>query len=150
MAGRPSWPWITVSTTTSTKSPWRPDLGVTDSTRVSRRTGSPTTRTPSNRTDPPANIRRGLPTSGRNPPTAAWPSGPVALLPGHAARAAQCHSGGRTSPRRGVGRDRKSTRLNSSHLGISYAVFCLKKKKHGDVVQHGKKRLLSRHLVDTE
>src|SRR5947199_5561097 len=28
--------------------------------------------------------------------------------------------------------DRKSTRLNSSHLGISYAVFCLKKKRHGD------------------
>src|SRR5256885_6671734 len=28
----------------------------------------------------------------------------------------------------GVGRDRKSTRLNSSHLVISYAVFCLKKK----------------------
>src|ERR1035438_2466537 len=26
-------------------------------------------------------------------------------------------------------KDRKSTRLNSSHLGISYAVFCLKKKK---------------------
>src|SRR5262245_62549846 len=26
--------------------------------------------------------------------------------------------------------DRKSTRLNSSHLGISYAVFCLKKKIH--------------------
>src|SRR5438045_4859185 len=34
-------------------------------------------------------------------------------------------------------RDRKSTRLNSSHLGISYAVFCLKKKKqltHNDSV----------------
>src|SRR5256885_13133231 len=31
---------------------------------------------------------------------------------------------------RGTGiRDRKSTRLNSSHLVISYAVFCLKKKK---------------------
>src|SRR3712207_7707821 len=29
----------------------------------------------------------------------------------------------------GVG-DRKSTRLNSSHANISYAVFCLKKKKH--------------------
>src|ERR1035441_10895137 len=29
--------------------------------------------------------------------------------------------------------DRKSTRLNSSHLGISYAVFCLKKKKHMEV-----------------
>src|SRR5262245_62951270 len=28
--------------------------------------------------------------------------------------------------------DRKSTRLNSSHLGISYAVFCLKKKNIGD------------------
>src|ERR1039458_10461797 len=28
--------------------------------------------------------------------------------------------------------DRKSTRLNSSHLGISYAVFCLKKKKYTD------------------
>src|SRR5256886_12038757 len=33
-----------------------------------------------------------------------------------------CDSGGR-------GRDRKSTRLNSSHSQISYAVFCLKKKK---------------------
>src|SRR6266850_2990926 len=33
---------------------------------------------------------------------------------------------GRFRPRR---RDRKSTRLNSSHLVISYAVFCLKKKK---------------------
>src|SRR2546430_3226750 len=29
-----------------------------------------------------------------------------------------------------VGLDRKSTRLNSSHSQISYAVFCLKKKKH--------------------
>src|SRR5687768_18195753 len=29
-----------------------------------------------------------------------------------------------------VSRDRKSTRLNSSHGYISYAVFCLKKKKH--------------------
>src|SRR2546430_10225458 len=29
--------------------------------------------------------------------------------------------------------DRKSTRLNSSHSQISYAVFCLKKKKHNDI-----------------
>src|SRR3712207_7567874 len=29
-----------------------------------------------------------------------------------------------------VVQDRKSTRLNSSHANISYAVFCLKKKKH--------------------
>src|SRR2546426_12801317 len=33
------------------------------------------------------------------------------------------------SRRDGAGRDRKSIRLNSSHLVISYAVFCLKKKK---------------------
>src|SRR3984893_18914628 len=32
------------------------------------------------------------------------------------------------------GRDRKSTRLNSSHVAISYAVFCLKKKKTKDLV----------------
>src|SRR5471032_3532300 len=32
--------------------------------------------------------------------------------------------------RRGERRDRKSTRLNSSHITISYAVFSLKKKKH--------------------
>src|SRR5438045_5471145 len=38
-------------------------------------------------------------------------------LPGHLSRG------------RGERGDRKSTRLNSSHLGISYAVFCLKKKK---------------------
>src|SRR2546426_4144639 len=32
--------------------------------------------------------------------------------------------------------DRKSTRLNSSHLVISYAVFCLKKKKKIDDISH--------------
>src|SRR2546421_5637232 len=32
-------------------------------------------------------------------------------------------------------RDRKSTRLNSSHDQISYAVFCLKKKKHTATLQ---------------
>src|SRR2546426_6762486 len=35
----------------------------------------------------------------------------------------------RQEPKHFVFRDRKSTRLNSSHLVISYAVFCLKKKK---------------------
>src|SRR5256885_13141268 len=34
------------------------------------------------------------------------------------------------------GRDRKSTRLNSSHLVISYAVFCLKKKKKNTSFSH--------------
>src|SRR6266571_7927705 len=36
----------------------------------------------------------------------------------------------RTAPLPAAARDRKSTRLNSSHMSISYAVFCLKKKKH--------------------
>src|SRR5207253_11519600 len=41
----------------------------------------------------------------------------------------------------GAPRDRKSTRLNSSHVAISYAVFCLKKKRkstrlHSSHVQH--------------
>src|SRR5437868_11800587 len=36
--------------------------------------------------------------------------------------------------------DRKSTRLNSSHVSISYAVFCLKKKKHDQLI-------LARHSV---
>src|SRR5205814_8889342 len=34
------------------------------------------------------------------------------------------------SPNGSTCKDRKSTRLNSSHLGISYAVFCLKKKSN--------------------
>src|SRR6266496_6173667 len=49
-----------------------------------------------------------------------------------------CNQGGRTwsrwdhasDPRCTRHRDRKSTRLNSSHVEISYAVFCLKKKKN--------------------
>src|SRR5947209_10602035 len=43
-----------------------------------------------------------------------------------AARAAGLLS---VAPAVGLRRDRKSTRLNSSHANISYAVFCLKKKK---------------------
>src|SRR3712207_8346866 len=54
----------------------------------------------------------------------------------------QGDTGARPSParygRRRVG-DRKSTRLNSSHANISYAVFCLKKKK----TKHASKQLLS-------
>src|SRR5699024_12226952 len=39
-----------------------------------------------------------------------------------------CSWRGTSRPPRRPGRDRKSTRLNSSHVSISYAVFCLKKK----------------------
>src|SRR6266850_5830967 len=40
------------------------------------------------------------------------------------------------TPRHRRGPDRKSTRLNSSHLVISYAVFCLKKKKINQYEPH--------------
>src|SRR2546426_9159604 len=45
---------------------------------------------------------------------------------------------GKVGERRGKTRqvDRKSTRLNSSHLVISYAVFCLKKKKRSMIKSH--------------
>src|SRR5205814_3079098 len=56
----------------------------------------------------------------------------IASAPGRASLVAtrwpSASSVSRSSPQRTV-KDRKSTRLNSSHLGISYAVFCLKKKK---------------------
>src|SRR5437667_4835584 len=39
------------------------------------------------------------------------------------------------SPRGAAAPDRKSTRLNSSHITISYAVFCLKKKKNKEKQQ---------------
>src|SRR2546422_3006502 len=48
---------------------------------------------------------------------------------GHATAIAEASRGRRAGPAHGRGRDRKSTRLNSSHGYISYAVFCLKKKK---------------------
>src|SRR6266576_4506707 len=49
-------------------------------------------------------------------------------------RAARLHDSGRRGHVRR--RDRKSTRLNSSHVEISYAVFCLKKKKHTKYLCH--------------
>src|SRR5215472_483452 len=47
-------------------------------------------------------------------------------------------------PARAEPQDRKSTRLNSSHLGISYAVFCLKKKKDRQLLQRRAQRALRR------
>src|SRR5256885_10576634 len=69
-------------------------------------------------------------------------------LPDRAAR-------GRSAPRRARGRghapgagDRKSTRLNSSHLVISYAVFCLKKKKKISLSSPARSPLLLLHLSE--
>src|SRR2546426_7596275 len=49
--------------------------------------------------------------------------------PGASARDGRCAADPPAGGTAAASRDRKSTRLNSSHLVISYAVFCLKKKK---------------------
>src|SRR5258708_27826626 len=46
----------------------------------------------------------------------------------------QMRPGGGVDCDRAEAEDRKSTRLNSSHQIISYAVFCLKKKKHTTIL----------------
>src|SRR6266496_4289523 len=49
--------------------------------------------------------------------------------------------------------DRKSTRLNSSHVEISYAVFCLKKKKKKQTQNYTKKKkteLKKKYIADTK
>src|SRR5437899_2098766 len=53
----------------------------------------------------------------------------AAVAPPHPSRTYPPPGGARGRAGGYVREDRKSTRLNSSHLGISYAVFCLKKKK---------------------
>src|SRR2546430_7054979 len=67
-------------------------------------------------------FRSGRAARGNDPPRPGHGDEPLEPA-GGAAR------GGRRGPRHGSGSDRKSTRLNSSHSQISYAVFCLKKKK---------------------
>src|SRR3989454_5785637 len=65
----------------------------------------------------PANAERSEPAPARSTQLESCPPATVrALVPTYGAYG-------------NTGRDRKSTRLNSSHLVISYAVFCLKKKK---------------------
>src|SRR5436305_12108766 len=49
--------------------------------------------------------------------------------------------------RRSARRDRKSTRLNSSHVRISYAVFCLKKKK---IIQQTNNSQLDSHIQQAQ
>src|SRR6266571_7104074 len=74
-------------------------------------------------------IRR-PPRSTLFPYTTLFRSRPANSRPQFAARPASPHRAVRCrAPWRDCSRDRKSTRLNSSHMSISYAVFCLKKKK---------------------
>src|SRR2546430_11842686 len=53
-------------------------------------------------------------------------------VPGHPDKAGKEQEQHAVDP--GLVPDRKSTRLNSSHSQISYAVFCLKKKTHRDII----------------
>src|SRR5215468_11899536 len=62
----------------------------------------------------------------RPPRSTLFPYTTLFRSPRGSAEGAACHPARRPPPPRG---DRKSTRLNSSHITISYAVFCLKKKK---------------------
>src|SRR3712207_8465005 len=58
---------------------------------------------------------------------------PPASVRGRAARRDREGALRRVQRAAAAARDRKSTRLNSSHANISYAVFCLKKKKNVNV-----------------
>src|SRR5690554_7586536 len=79
-------------------------------------------------------IRR-PPRSTLFPYTTLFRSVPLRFLPGTPGHVPACEkmyngiSGSEIGEHRATARDRKSTRLNSSHVRISYAVFCLKKKK---------------------
>src|SRR5699024_11253140 len=84
----------------------------------------------------------GRPPSGRHRIKNAVESGPVesagCLIAGEVRQRMAVRGeppGGTTGTALRPGADRKSTRLNSSHVSISYAVFCLKKKKHDKKVK---------------
>src|SRR5690606_41514635 len=68
-------------------------------------------------------------------------TGVVAGDRGHGDRALDVGDGGGGEER---GLDRKSTRLNSSHVKISYAVFCLKKKTTKSSITH--RHIATRHV----
>src|SRR3712207_7790991 len=69
----------------------------------------------------PISLNPGAANSARSSPSS---SGTIITLSDSTLTSVSCTSGGQR-----VISDRKSTRLNSSHANISYAVFCLKKKK---------------------
>src|SRR2546430_4914324 len=81
-------------------------------------------------------------------PISSGPADPGAAMPGplgpREADVARLVADGLTNKQ--IGADRKSTRLNSSHSQISYAVFCLKKKKSGRSAD----RITSRYPPDEE
>src|SRR5437762_6645988 len=98
--------------------------------------GSPTQRTGARRTSFPATIRQTYKSDGG--PNYPWSGMQDMITVKTLARAIEKRLGGTGSEALAEARtvmsyfglDRKSTRLNSSHRCISYAVFCLKKKKN--------------------
>src|SRR5205814_10173492 len=67
-------------------------------------------------------VRRGAGAAGSDRIEIVWPDGAIQKQWLQVTVKADANTG--------LASDRKSTRLNSSHLGISYAVFCLKKKNN--------------------
>src|SRR5690349_22674354 len=60
---------------------------------------------------------------------------PICPAPAAKKKAAASKAPAAAPKQQPVVRDRKSTRLNSSHVEISYAVFCLKKKKNPTLIE---------------
>src|SRR5690348_17686163 len=75
--------------------------------------------------------------SSEQPKQGPAPPGPVSSNPGAVPPAIGTPA---LPPGRAGSTDRKSTRLNSSHPSISYAVFCLKKKKRTDAIHTASKQ----------
>src|SRR2546422_5831614 len=83
---------------------------------------------------PYTTLFRSLAMSGAVEPTANSPE--TLTLLGELALAAYDGQRAQGYAQQALQRDRKSTRLNSSHGYISYAVFCLKKKKYATIPTH--------------
>src|SRR3712207_7232194 len=94
------------------------DTATTEIYTLSLHDALPISQTGPPRTDPGADVPQPVP-----------PGIEAAPLPAQRRLRVQAPSG---QVRGSDGGDRKSTRLNSSHANISYAVFCLKKKKNND------------------
>src|SRR5690606_39706537 len=74
---------------------------------------------------------------------------PILHTGGAASGEGACGLVGREPQARAEEVDRKSTRLNSSHVKISYAVFCLKKKKKNKNITHYKFTCREYYIKDT-
>src|SRR5690606_41989857 len=79
---------------------------------------------------PPTSSRRDAGAPGSSTPIRAGTNRPNRAWISTSPPRGECGGNTENRERGRAATDRKSTRLNSSHVKISYAVFCLKKKKH--------------------